>query len=429
MIRRALTAAHPLLVLPVSALLLAGCTVGTPTSSSAVPTPSATAGGDAARVYQTLAPLDRDGLVSLFESTAEDLGQAGAALLLRTPEGEVTATFGTTTRGGDTPVSIDDHIRVGSNTKTWTGTVILQLVGEGRIALDDPVSLYRPDVPNGENITIEQLLTMRSGLFNYTETYELNAAMDDEPERVWNPEELVAIGLSLPPYFAPGEGWHYSNTNTVLLGLIAEQLDGKPLPQIFENRLFGPLGLDETSLPALDDAQLPEPRSDGYYWWTNVGTMSNPALPADLFAAAEAGTLQPNDSTVDNPSWAWSAGAGISTATDLADWVEALGGKPGTPVALLDPELQQARLDSIAPTTEASPDTAGAPAAGYGWGLARLGPFFGHTGELPGYNSFMGYDPVNDVTLVVWANVAPAADGRAPASTIALDLVDEVYAD
>ncbi|WP_291051248.1 serine hydrolase domain-containing protein [Herbiconiux sp.] len=398
----------------VTALTLGACTAQTGSTPAASTSPAADEGA-----APTLKPLDQAGLTTLFEETAKELGQPGAVMLLRTPEGDFTATYGVTSPGGSTPVSADDHIRIGSNTKTMTGTVILQLVQEGKIALDDPVSKYRPDVPNGENITIEQMLMMRSGLTNYTETLELNEALDNEPQRVWQPEELVAMGLALPPDFEPGTNYHYSNTNTVLLGLIAEQLDGKPLQQIFADRIFTPLGLDETSFPALEDSSLPSPYSDGYFWWTNVNTLASSKLPPDLLAAADAGTFLPNDGTLDNPSWAWAAGSAISTAGDLADYVEALVGGDD---ALLDPEMQAARMDSFQSTDPKDPT-----AAAYGWNIGQFGQFYGHSGELPGFNSFMGYDPVADVTLVVWANLAPAADGRGPAAWIARTLIDEMY--
>ncbi|MDR5701810.1 serine hydrolase domain-containing protein [Agromyces aerolatus] len=244
------------------------------------------------------------------------------------------------------------------------------------------------------------------------------AALDADPDRVWQPEELVAMALPLPVDFEPGTGYHYSNTNTILLGLIAEQLEGKPLAEIYQERLFTPLGLTETSFPAVEDASLPTPHSDGYYWWTNVNTIGSSKLPPDLMGAAEAGTFLPNDGTLDNPSWAWSAGAGISTAGDLADWVEALGGKGGE---LLSPELQEARMNSFMATSEEP------GAARYGWNIGEFGQFLGHSGELPGFNSFMGYDPVADVTLVVWANLAPAANGQGPAAMIARSLITDLY--
>lgn len=396
----------------VAALTLAACTG--PTTPAATSTPAADAPAPG-----TLKPVDEAALTAVFEENAESLGQPGAVMLIRTPEGEFTATYGVTSPGGSTPVSVDDHIRIGSNTKTWTGTVILQLVQEGKIALDDPVSKFRPDVPNGDNITIEQMLMMRSGLTNYTETLELNTALDEDPQRVWEPEELVAMGLALPPDFEPGTNYHYSNTNTILLGLIAEQLDEKPLSQIYNDRLFVPLGLTETSFPEIADSSIPEPHSDGYFWWTNVNTIGSSKLPPDLMAEADAGTFLPNDGTLDNPSWAWSAGSGISTAGELGDWVEALVGGND---ALLDPEMQEARMNSFQSTDPENPR-----AASYGWNIGQFGQFYGHSGELPGFNSFMGYDPEADVTLVVWANLAPAANGQGPAAWIARKVIEEMY--
>lgn len=376
---------------------------------------TAGSGTSAAASATGLLPIGNADLQSIVESTARDLMLPGVVVLLRTPTGDQTVTYGTTERGGGAPVTLDDHVRVGSNTKTWTGTAILQQVQEGKIALADPVSKYRPDVPGGDGITIEQLLNMRSGLFNYSETPELNEALDQDPQKAWTPDELLALAFAHPPYFPPGQGYHYSNTNFVLLGLIAEQLDGKPLQEVFQDRLFGPLGLENTVFP--DSNVLPTPYSRGYMYGTNVQTMTDPALPAEMQAEAKAGTLAPNDVTDGNPSWAWSAGAGIATANDLATWVEALAdGKA------LDTEMQAVRMASFQPTDPSKP---GGPE--YGLAMAKMGPLYGHTGELPGYNSFMGSDPESGVTLVVWANLAPAANGQDPASGIAKTIVDTMF--
>lgn len=398
----------------VVALALTGCSSDesdTGSATSSAPTTASAASSTVALQKIDLATLD-----GIVKSVAENLQIPGAVAILKTPDGDLTVKYGTGARGQNNPVDPAEHVRIGSNTKTMTGTVILQLVQEGKIKLDDPVSKFRSDVPNGDNITIEQLLDMRSGLFNYTETAELNQTLDDDPQKQWKPEELLALGFANPPYFPPGQGYHYSNTNIVLLGLIAESLDGKPLPQIFQSRLFGPLGLTGTSFPDTADDTIPAPYSHGYVFGTNMDTLTDPALPEPMQAAAEDGSLQPNDVTNVNPSWAWAAGAGISTANDLVTWVQALvGGK------LLGADLQAQRLASVQPT---SPDSGSAE---YGWGIAKMGPMFGHTGELPGYNSFMGHDPVNKVTLVVWANLAPAANGQDPATTMAKEIIGKVY--
>ena len=161
----------------------------------------------------------------------------GAVVLVRSPElGDWAATFGTRAIGSSEPITRADHVRIGSNTKTWTGTVVLQLVDEGKLALDDAVAKYRPDVPNGRNITIEHLLTMRSGLYNYSETLELNRTLDTDPTKAWTPDELLVLAYRHPPYFPPGQGYHYSNTNTVLLGLIVEQLTGSRLERELRRR-------------------------------------------------------------------------------------------------------------------------------------------------------------------------------------------------
>ena len=406
-----------LLAVLAGSALLASCTMGGG-GSQPDPTTSPTASPVSSPEEAMTVSVDEEALADAVDRMAAEMHIPGAVMLLRTPEGEITHAYGVRELGGDDPVTIEDHIRVGSNTKTMTGTVILQLAQEGAIALDDPVSDYRPDVPGGENITIADMLNMRSGLFNYSETFELNLSLDERPDREWNPEELVAMGLSLPPYFEPDTGWHYSNTNTVLLGLIAEQIEGKPLHQIFRDRLFAPFGLEQTSLPA-SGSDMPEPFSHGYMYTDNVFTIASSELPADLQAAAATGGLLPNDQTFANPSWTYAAGGVISTAGDLADWAEILVSGEA-----LDASMQEERLNSLQATGDA-PDS-----PRYGYALAEMGPFLflGHTGELPGYNSFMGHQPDTDVTLIVWSNLAPGADGKDPAVEIAKELMGLLYA-
>lgn len=381
-------------------------TGGTPSPTGSTVTTSAPAGTPA--YVAALEPLLQQ---AITENTI-----SGAVVLIRSPQGDWTKTFGTQTWKGSEPVTVDDHVRIGSNTKTWTGTVVLQLVQEGRIALDDPVSRYRPDVPNGENITIAQMLDMRSGLGNYTVDRELNEQNDTNPSRAWTPDELIAMGLAQPVAFAPGQGFLYSNTNFVLLGAIIEQVTGQSLQQNFQTRIFDKLGLTGTSYPAADDASIPTPHPQGYSWATNVQTIDSLVLSPQVQAAAKAGTLDPMDVTVVNPSWAGAAGAGISTADDLATYVKALVGG-----GLLSPQMQQQRMDSLQPRDPADPTVE------YGYALARFGALYGHTGELPGFNSFMGYDPATDTTIVTWATPAPTTDGQGPAVQLAKTVIGQLY--
>jgi len=403
------------------ALVLASATIAAACSSSTDATtnstaPASTSSGTAPD--GALVPLDAAAMDAVVDEHAKELHEIGMVVLVRTPAGDYVNTWGTVALDSTEVPTLDTKVRVGSNTKTWTGTAILQMVEEGKLSVDDPVSKYRPDVPNGANITVGQLLDMRSGLYNYTETLELNTALDEHPEKVWTPEELLALAFAHEPYFEPGAGWHYSNTNTILLGLIAEELDGKPIAQIFQDRFLTPLGMSGSSFPANTDTSLPAPYANGYSFSGNVETMNgDDELPAERIAAIDAGDVTPTNHTNDNPSWTWSAGQGISTANDLATWVEAM-----VKGDLLDEETQQLRMASVLPT-----DPTKENAAGYGFALAQMGPLFGHTGELPGYNSFMGYDPVNDVTIVVWGNLAPTATGDAPAARLVEKLIPYVY--
>jgi D-alanyl-D-alanine carboxypeptidase len=391
-------------------------------TTSAAPSttaPPATPPASAAPSHNpALRPLNTRALQKTVKSLAADLMVPGAVVLVKTPEGDFSYAYGTRTYRGSGPVSVADHIRIGSITKTWTGTVILQLVQEGRLKLDDPVSKYRRGVPNGRNITIAQLLDMRSGLYSYSEAPELNQTMDSQPRKVWTPAELLALGLHQQPYFAPDNGFYYSNTNTVLLGLIAEQLDGKPLARIFQDRLFTPLGLNDTIFPFPGVNGLPVPHPQGYMYGTNTETLYSQGLPAYLQQQARAGALKPDDVTDLNPSWIWAAGAGISTAADLATWAQALAAGH-----LLNTRLQRARLAS-----SEAPDAGTLDIARYGLAIAKYGGLYGHAGELPGFSTFAGHDPANHVTLVVWANLTPAPDGRSPATTIARAVARQVYA-
>jgi D-alanyl-D-alanine carboxypeptidase len=352
----------------------------------------------------------------IITEAMRDLAVPGAVVLVRTRGGDYREAFGTRRVGADDPVQVGDHFRIGSNTKTMTGTVVLQLVQEGRIALSDPLSKYRPDVPGGAGITIAQMLDMRSGLYNYTELESISRTLDDDPTKVWQPEELVALGLAQPRYFAPGQGFHYSNTNMMLLGPIIEKLTGQKLEDVLQERIFSPLGLRNTLLPPLTSNSIPDPHPQGYLYGTKLSALSTAALPPDQQTAARNGALRPNDVTDVNPSWAWAAGAAISTAEDLATYV-----KPLVAGGLLDAATQKQRLDSLTPTNPSDPNS-----AAYGLALARSGPMIGHDGAVPGYQSFMGYDPDSGTTLIVLTNLQKAPDGTQPANEIAKRIIAQL---
>jgi D-alanyl-D-alanine carboxypeptidase len=343
----------------------------------------------------------------------------GAAVLIRSGEqGDWTSTFGTGTIGEDRPITLDDYWRIASNTKTMTAAVALQLVQEGKLALDDPLDKFVPGFPNGDVISVGQLLEMRSGLYSYTFDPTFNATLDDDPRRVYTPDELLAIARPQPAQFAPGTEFEYSNTNYVLLGLIIEQLTGKPIADVFEERIFEPLGLDDTSYPAADDPDIPQPHTQGYQYGTNVATLDTYALPPDQLPAALDGSLAPIESTILNHSAFFTAGAVISTLPDMADYVEALvGGK------LHDERTQEILIGSIQPMAAGSQ-------GGYGYGLIEFRPeLFGHDGQTPGFSSVIAYDAERDITIVVATNLsASPVDGTNAAIVLTKAAVGALYA-
>ena len=369
-----------------------------------------------------LNPIDPVALRATVEGVAKELLLPGAMVLLQTPKGNFVFGYGTTELGVTNPPHADTHFRPASNTKTMTAAVIVQLVQEGELSFDDLISKYVQGVPNGDKLTIRQLIKMRSGLYNFTNAPELAESLDRDPDKVWTPDEILAMAFRRPPHFAPGAEFEYNNTNYYLLGLVAEKIEGKPLPRIFQDRLFGPLGMKNTLLPVNTCNTIPEPYAHGYLYGGTSYALVDAPYPDDLQAAARAGTLKPNDDTWQNPSPYFAAGGIISTADDLATWMRALvGGK------VLNADYQRHWLDSPEPEDPAKPE---GQKYGYGISVITFGPnkIYFHGGEMPGYNSFMGHDPANNVTLIVWTSLTLSLDGKATANTLMLKILDQIYA-
>ena len=369
-----------------------------------------------------LKPIDKAALQRMVDTAAKELMVPGAVVLLRTPQGEFKASYGTTLLGTTSPPRADTYFRIASNTKTMTAAVIMLLTQEGKLGLDNPISKYVPSVPNGDNITIAQLLEMRSGLYNYTNDPIISKTIDTDPAKVWTPAELLAIAFAHPPNFPPGKEYEYNNTNYALLGLVAEKVDGKPLAQIMHERLFGPQNMQHTELPSSTVNTIPEPYSHGYlYGSSSVALVGEPPYSPEVQAAARAGTLLPKDYTDVNHSNAAAAGGVISTADDLATWIKALvGGR------VLNTDTQRRWLDSLQPEDPSKPK-----GQKYGYGIAQLswGPntIYFHGGETPGYNSKITYDPTNKLTLIVWTNLPVSLDGQQTANTLWVKVLDQIY--
>src|SRR6266478_2291481 len=369
-----------------------------------------------------LKPIDKAALQTLVDTTAKELLIPGVVVLLRTPQGEFTVSYGTTLLGATSPPGVDTHFRIASNTKTMTAAVIVLLAQEGKLSLDDPVSKYVSGVPDGDKITIAELLNMRSGLYTYDDDPEFWSVLERDPTKVWTSAEVLAIAFTHPPYFPPGTDFHYSNTNYALLGLIAEKIEGKPLASCFQGRLFGPLGLKDTMLPATGSNTIPDPYSHGYlYGGCSFRNLTDKPYPREIQAAVRAGTLKPDDCTGQNSSYASAAGGAISTANDLAIWIKALvGGK------VLNADYQRQWLDSLQPEDPSKPE---GPKYGYGISQISWGPntIYFHGGEMPGFNSKISYDPTNQLTLIIWTNLTVSLDGQQTANTLWVKMLDRVY--
>jgi D-alanyl-D-alanine carboxypeptidase len=341
-------------------------------------------------------------LKPLLQAKMQQLRIPGAIIYVDEPgQCSWTTVMGRGNLASRQPMQVKDHMRIGSISKTFTATVILQLVDQHKLGLDDPVSSYQPHVPNGKNITIRQLLNMSSGLFNFSEDEGFVQASLADPYKVWQPEELLAIAFKHPPYFAPGKSFHYSNTNTILLGLIMEQLTHLPAEQAFQRFIFGPLGLHQSRLPPRSSSALPNPHAQGYMYGTDF-TGKGPTLNVTDW----------------NPSAAWTAGSVISTLHDLQIWAKALAtGR------LLSASLQKQRLTWAI----CVPRWLGKPQC-YGLGVMDFAGFLGHDGQIFGYTSWMGYQPQTGATIIVLANLYQGSDGSAPAIDLAKVIYQELFA-
>jgi D-alanyl-D-alanine carboxypeptidase len=297
-----------------------------------------------------------------------DGGAPGVTAVLRGPGGLERYSAGSANLRSGRPISPRDHGRVGSVTKSFTATLVLQLAAEGRLGLDDSVERWLPGVvPDGDRITVGQLLNHSSGIADYCSVpgITLCDTPNPDPTRRWTPEELVAIGVGAPPTFPPGEGWSYTNTDYTLLGMIIERATGRTLGAEYERRIFRPLGLDQTSFPT--STSMPRPVGHGY----------------DVLAP---GTW-PTDVTATSPTIAGSAGAIVSTPGDLQTFMRALlRGR------LVSPSL----LGEMKRPTPGSLDGAysleGGGVGTYGLGLihytwSKACGVWGHTGAFPGYRT------------------------------------------
>jgi D-alanyl-D-alanine carboxypeptidase len=298
-------------------------------------------------------PAPDPATLQLLVDGVVEAGAPGAVALVRTGQGAWQGASGLGDLRARRPARPLDRFRIGSVTKSFVATVVLQLVGEGRLGLDDRLQRWLPGlVPDGERITVRQLLNHTSGLYDYTD--DLLGPLRAKPTlqvyqqmaaRHFTPQALVAMATRRQPLFPPGARFSYSNTNYILLGLLVERVSGGGLAAQLQQRILGPLGLADTELPGTQ-RRLHGPYLHGY-------------APPDRAWLPSDGPVGLVDVTQANPSWAWAAGGMVSSAADLARFYQALlGGR------LLRPEL----LKAMETTVDASGQLG--PGAEYGLGAA-----------------------------------------------------------
>jgi hypothetical protein len=164
--------------------------------------------------------------VALQRSFAQS-GAPGVVAAVQTPEFTWIRALGVGDKTTGQPMTAVMHTRIASVTKIFTITLLLQAADEGLLSLDDPMGRYYPNIPNGDQITLRLLAIHRSGFADYLDNQQFVAQWKADPKRVWRPDELVTYGIEGSPQFPPGRDFHYSNTNTVLLGLVLQQATGQ----------------------------------------------------------------------------------------------------------------------------------------------------------------------------------------------------------
>ncbi|MFI8931520.1 serine hydrolase domain-containing protein [Streptomyces sp. NPDC053474] len=353
---------------------------------------ASTGGGGQAEGHRL--PTREPALQTLVDRVVADPNpNPGAFLLARDGTKARFGAAGLADRATAAPMSPHLKFRAGSITKTFTATVVLQLVAEHRLRLDDTVQRLLPDQVRADNalsgapITVRQLLNHTSGLYDYVEGLLPHFRGLDQ---YWPREQLIGIGLAEDRYFPePGTRFRYSNTNYLLLDLIVERITDRDLRTNLEQRILKPLGLRDTSYP-LADTTIAGPHAHGY---ADVSRLL-PDVPDPTRY----------DVTSLSPSEAGASGALVTTAADTARFYRALlRGR------LLPPAVLRQMLDDTVPTT-GSPR----PAVGYGLGMyvyaTDCGPAYGHGGSAPGYLTFALNSRDGNHQLVAHTNWNPIVE-------------------
>lgn len=321
-------------------------------------------------------------LQSILDRDVNLLKVPGLQAFVRTPDGKTwSGASGTTDLARKDLLRRDHVLRVGSVTKSFTAVIILKLVEEGRISLDEPVAKWFPDLPSADAITIRHLLNHSSGIPEIIPKVLLKSII---PSTYWQSDELVGLIVEDEPQFTPGSGFAYSNSNYILLGLIAEEVSDKPITQLLHEQIIDPLNLEHT------------------YFIPYETTPTQLVTGFDRDLASIPGMLT---ISTGNTSWATSAftsGAMASTAEDLGIFFERL-----FTGALLSPSTMEEMTTFIDASNPGFPEQTGS-----GLGLMRLSvdgrELIGHVGQFMGSTAIAMYSPRENYTITVTSNLSNA---------------------
>ncbi|MCW2511435.1 MAG: penicillin-binding protein beta-lactamase class [Mycobacterium sp.] len=370
-----------LVVLACAGLVLAGCAPVTHTSGESAPAVADERADAVMRIVDDV--MKRSHLRSVIVRVTQDGREV------------VTRAVGESMTG--VPATTDMHFRNGAVAISYVATLLLRLVDEGKVALDDKLSKWLPDVPHADRVTLGQLAQMTSGYVDYViGNIAMNDALYADPFRQWTPQELLAFAVDQPLLYEPGTNWNYAHTNYVLLGLALEKATGEPMPKLLSDKVLRPLGL--TNTVNSDNAAIPSPVLH--------------AFTSERRAALRipAGTPFYEESTYWNPSWTITHGA-IQTSNIYDLEATAVGIGSGR---LLSRESYQKMVSTdLQGKTRAQPGCATcAPMVDgytYGLGVVISGGWLLQNPMFSGYSAVEAYLPEAKIAIAVAATFAPEA--------------------
>jgi D-alanyl-D-alanine carboxypeptidase len=389
--------------------LLAGAAAPALATADSKAVPKAAAENKA--VPRAAAGQDRPELQKAVQAFV-DLGFLGMQMRVNDQRGEWVGSAGVRKLGSTAKPPTNGRFRIGSSTKPFVATVVLQLVADGKIGLDAPVADYLPQFKLDRRITVRMLLQHTSGLYAYTGEFRPDGSVEpgipaagkewvDNRFKTYQPEELVRFALSRPAVFEPGTSWNYSNTNYTLAQLLIEKVTGHSLAEEMKRRILRPLKLRGTVLPGASP-ELPRPHAHGYYRYQDA---------ADQWKVI--------DVTRQNPSMVAAAGDMISTTKDLHTFFSALNSGKLLPARLLA-EMRKPHPKS------------GDLVYGLGVSVQDLGPNCGtvlhhNGGATGGYVSVMYGTPDGKKTLTASITYGDAAPNMGPFPKTLDKLLKEVF--